>query len=156
MFYAPFWIMIAVFVIMAIVTIIIRGFSFIDLQVIVMIIAISLFFDMIFCKWLEYYSYVVTYQLKAFYSLIFCVIGYPAIGLIFLKFLPSSRKGVILSIVLWATALTLTELFFAKPFGIVHYVKWNIIPDSPIVYIICFVWEYGYYIILKKRIPIKQ
>lgn len=153
MFYAPFWILIAAFAVMAVVTIIFRGFRFIDLQVIIAVIAGSFFYDMIFCKWLEYYSYVVTYPLKAFYSLIFCVIGYPAIGLTFLKFLPSAKIRVAIYIVLWSAALTLIEIFIAKPFGIVHYVKWNIIPDSPIIYIISFAWEYGYYKILEKRIP---
>lgn len=154
MFYAPFWILIAIFAAMAMLAIIIRGFRFIDLQVLIAVVAVSLFFDMIFCKWLEYYSYVVTYQLKAFYSLIFCVIGYPAIGITFLKFLPSSRKGVVLYIVICSAALTLIEII-AKPLGIVTYVKWHIILYSPIIYFISFAWEYGYYKILEKRIPIK-
>lgn len=156
MFYTPFWIMMAMFVMMAVVAIAIRGFHFIDLQVLIAVVAVSLFFDMIFCKWLEYYSYVVTDQLKAFYSLIFCVIGYPAIGITFLKFVPSSWGRITLYIAVWSAVLTLIEIFFAKPYGIVTYAKWNIIPDSPIIYVISFAWEYGYYKILEKRLQVKQ
>lgn len=152
MFYLPFWILMAVFVIMALVAIILRGFSFIDFQVLVAIVAVSLIFDMVLCKWLHYYGYVVTNQLNAFYSLIFCVIGYPSIGLTFIKFLPSSWKGVALSIAIWSAALTLIEIFILKPFGIVIYVKWNILPDSPIIFVISLTWVYGYYKFLEKRL----
>jgi hypothetical protein len=151
MFYIPFWVLMGVFSVMALVTIKLKGFSFIDLQVIVAIVAISLIFDMVFCKWLQYYSYVVTSQLKAFYSLVFCLIGYPAIGLIFLKFLPSSIGRIVMYIAVWSAALTLLELFI-KSYGIVIYAKWNLIPYSPLIYILSFVWEYGYYKVLEKRI----
>ena len=127
LFFAPFWILMAIFIIIAIIAIIIRGFDFLDIQIIVAIIAVSFFFDMIFCKWLEYYSYVITDQTKAFYSLIFCIIGYPAIGIIFIKFIPSSMIRIALYITMWSVALTLAELLFAEPYGVVLYSKWRII-----------------------------
>ena len=151
MFYIPFWILMAVFVLMALVAIFLRGFNFIDFQVIVMIIAISLTFDMVMCKWLnQYYSYVVTDTLKAFYSLIFCLIGYPAIGITYLKFLPASWGKVLLYIVVWVAGLTILEIL-TKPLGIVIYKTWKIIPYSPIIYVLSFAWEYGYYKVLQKH-----
>lgn len=155
MFYVPFWILIGIFVLMAAVAIKSRGFRFLDLQVLIAVVAVSLFYDMIFCKWLEYYSYVVKYPLKAYYSLIFCVIGYPAISITFLKFLPSSWRQIILYIAIWTAALTLIEILFAEPYRIVIYSKWRIIPYSPIIYIISFTWEYGYYKILQRRMQIE-
>jgi hypothetical protein len=151
MFNPPFWILIAVMAGMALVAVRLRGFSFIDSQVVIASLAVALFFDMVFCKWLQYYAYVVTTPLKAFYSLIFCVIGYPAIGLVFIKFLPTTRKGVALSIAIWSAVLTLTEIFIAKPYGIVIYNQWNILPDSPIIYVISLTWEYGYFKVLQRR-----
>jgi hypothetical protein len=151
MFYAPFWILMAMFLAMAIVTIIIRGFKFIDLQAIVGIIAVSLIFDMVFCKWLQYYSYVVTVPLKAFYSLMFCIIGYPAIGLTFIKFLPVTWKKIILYIAIWSATLTIIEII-TVPFKIVLYTRWYIIPYSPIIYIISYTWLYGYYKVLANRL----
>lgn len=141
----------AIFIIMAAVAIIMRGFHFIDLQVVIAIVAVSLFIDMIFCKWLEYYAYVVTDQTKAFYSLIFCIIGYPAIGITFLKFIPQTWGRITLYIVIWTTALTLLEILFAKPYGVVLYAKWHIIPLSPTFYVLLFAWLYGYYKILRSR-----
>lgn len=155
MFYAPFWILMSAFAIMAIVTIIIKGFHFVDFLTLVMVVAVSLIFDMIFCKWLQYYSYVVTTTLKAFYSLMFCLIGYPAIGITFLKFLPSSRRKIALYIAFWITLLTLIEIYFTRPYGIVIYPKWHIIPYSPIIYLISLTWEYGYYKILHKRLQLQ-
>lgn len=146
-----FWILIAVIVIIALVTIRVKGFTFIDTQVLIASAAVALFFDMVFCKWLQFYSYVVTTPLKAFYSLAFCVIGYPAIGLAFIKFLPSTRKGILLSIALWSAALTLSEIYIAHPLGIVIYDKWIILLYSPIIYIISLYWEYGYYKLLERR-----
>lgn len=152
-FYPPFWILMAVFLLMAFITIKLHGFRFIDLQLVITIIAVSLVFDMVFCKWLDFYGYVVTTPTNSFYSLMFCLIGYPAIGLTFIKFLPSSKIGIVLSILLWSAALTIIEEFYAKPYGVVLYGHWVIIPDSPIIYLISLSWEYGYYQTLKKYIP---
>jgi hypothetical protein len=155
MFHAPFWILIVGFLIMMAVTIKIKGFSFIDLQLFTMITAVSFFFDMIFCKWLLYYAYVTIDDIKAFYSLIFCIIGYPALGLTFVKFIPSSRGKIIIYTLAWSAALTLLELLLV-PYEIVIYIEWKIIPFSPLIYILSFAWTYGYYRILKKYIPQKQ
>lgn len=154
MFYTPYWIMIAIFVILAIISIIIKGFNIIDFQVFVMMVAISLFLDMVFCKWLNMYAYVTTEDLNAWYSLGFCVLGYPAIGLIFLKFLPKTKSKAYMYIGIWTVVLTKIELVFAVPYKIVLYDGWNIVPDSIIIYAICFWWVYGYNEILKRKIKV--
>lgn len=144
----------AVFVVFALIVIRIKGFTFIDLQLVVMIIAVSFYFDMIFCKWLNYYAYVVNHDLKAFYSLVFCVIGYPALGIIFIKMIPSSKGKIILYILGNSAALTILELL-TVPLGIVLYDKWRIIPYSPLIYVLSYTWTYYYYQILKQYIGIK-
>lgn len=151
MFHGPFWILMAGFLIMALITIKFKGFSFIDLQLVIMIVAVSLYFDMIFCKWLEFYAYVEKTNVKAFYSIIFCLIGYPALGLTFIKFVPSSLWKVFVYTIAWSFGLTLLEIL-VTPFEIVLYNKWKIIPHSPLVYFLSYAWVYGYYQILKKHI----
>lgn len=151
MFYIPFWALIAVFLGLALIVIKIKGFTFIDFQLVIMIIAVSFFLDMVFCKWLSFYSYVVTNELKAFYSLIFCVFAYPALGIVFIKFIPSSKTKIALYILANAAVLTLVEIF-VMPLEIVIYDKWRIIPYSPLIYVLCYIWTYQYYRVLKKFI----
>lgn len=151
MFYIPFWIYFTVVVILAGVTIHFRKLRFIDIQIIIMVIAAAMTLDMLFCKYLELYSYV-SVQHKGWYSLWANLVICPAIGLIFIKFVPSDRLKVTFYIVFWVIALTLFELFVTKPFGIVIYPKWHIFPWSTIGYIIVLIWEYAYFKILKKHI----
>ena len=149
MFYLPFWLMMAAFAVLALISIKIKGFTIIDYHLIVMIIAVSFFFDMVFCKWLGYYSYVVTYDLKAFYSLIFCIIGYPALGIIFIKFVPSTKIKLALYILANTAALTILEII-VQPFNIIIYNKWRVLPYSPLIYALCYIWTHHYYQVLKK------
>jgi len=155
MFYLPFWILIAVFLLLALITIKIKGFTVIDYHLIIMIIVISFFLDMVFCKWLGYYAYVVTHDLKAFYSLIFCVIGYPALGLIFIKFAPSTKLKLALYILGHTAALTILEII-VKPLKIIIYNEWKIIPYSPLIYLLSYIWIYFYYQVLKKHIIVRE
>ncbi len=152
MFYIPFWVLMAFFAVCALVSIKLRGFTFADFQLIVMIVAVSLIIDMVLCKWLDYYSYVTFDKMKAFYSLIFCVIGYPAIGLIFIKFLPSSGVKVVFYILVSSAVLTVIEILVA-PFEIILYEKWVIVPWSPLIYILSYTWIYGYYRVLGRYLP---
>ncbi len=84
-------------VILVLITVKLKGFTFVDIQLIVMIVAVSLILDMVFCKWLNYYAYVVTYELKSFYSLIFCILGYPSLGIIFINSFRPPENGLSLT-----------------------------------------------------------
>jgi len=155
MFYLPFWILMAVFLVLALIAIKIKGFTVIDYHLIIMIITISFVFDMVFCKWLTYYSYVVTYDLKAFYSLFFCIIGYPSLGIIFIKFIPSTKIKIALYILANTAILTIMEILL-RPYEIIIYEEWNIIPYSPLIYLLCYIWIYQYYQILKTHITVRK
>lgn len=150
MFHVPFWILMAIFAFIALMSIKRKGFSFVDYQVMMAVVAVSLMLDMIFCKWFNAYAYVVNEPLRAYYSLIFCLIGYPAIGLFFLKFLPKSKKWIPYYIIASSIGLTLIELL-VEPFGIVLYSTWDIIPHSPVIYLLCYTAEYYYYEKMCKR-----
>lgn len=58
MFFIPFWIYVAVVVILALMTISIRRLTFVDIQVMIMVIAASMSCDMLFCKQFKLYHYV--------------------------------------------------------------------------------------------------
>lgn len=151
MFYIPFWIFFAASVILAGATISIRKLKFIDIQVMIMVAAVSMSCDMIFCKQLKLYHYVdMTLKYIGWYSFWANLIICPAIGLAFIKFIPSRTKIVALYIVIWSVMLTLLELFILKPYGILHYPSWRIIPWSTIGYVITLIWEYVYYRLLLK------
>ena len=151
MFYIPFWIFFAVSIILAVVTISIRKLQFIDVQIMIMIIAVTMSCDMIFCKQLKLYHYVdMQLQYIGWYSFWANFIICPAFGLVFIKFIPSTLRKVALYIATWTAVLTLFELYIAKPYSIVHYPVWRIIPWSTIGYILVLTWEYIYYKILKK------
>lgn len=50
MFYLPFWILVVIFFVLALITIKIKGFTVIDYHMIIMIIAVSFFLDMVFAN----------------------------------------------------------------------------------------------------------
>lgn len=151
MFYIPFWLFFATAVMLAGLTIYIRKLRFIDIQIMTMIVALSMTLDMIFRKHLLLYSYVAI-QYKGWYSFWANFIICPAVGLIFIKFVPSKWLLVVFYTIFWSVALTLFELFITKPFGIVLYPKWQIFPWSTIGYIIVLIWEILYLKILKKHL----
>ena len=152
MFYVPFWIYMGITVLLAGITIYLRKFTFIDLQVIIMIIAVSMCCDMLFCKQYKLYHYVdMTMKYVGWYSFWANVIAVPALGYIFIKFLPSSKKRVWFYMLAWAVAFTLLEIFILKPSGILHTSSWHTMPWSPIGYFLALVLEYIYFLQLKKR-----
>lgn len=155
MFYIPFWIFFAASVILAGATISIRKLKFIDIQVMIMVAAVSMSCDMIFCKQFKLYHYV-DMRYVGWYSFWANLIICPAIGLTFIKFILPRTKMVALYIGIWSVMLTLFELYILKPSGILHYPGWHIIPWSTIGYVIVFTWEYVYYKILEKRMLVKQ
>lgn len=151
MFYTSFWIYIAVVVILAGATINVRKLRFIDIQVMIMVIAVAMSCDMLFCKQFKLYYYVST-EYKGWYSFWANFVACPAIGLIFLKFIPSLKLRVVLYIVTWSAVFTLFELYVLKPYGILHTPSWNTILYSPIGYFLVLTLEYTYFKILKKRV----
>lgn len=55
-------------------------------------------------------------------------------------------------IAVWSAARTLFEQFIAKPFGILLYPGWKIIPWSAVGYVLVLTWEYIYFKLVEKRI----
>ncbi len=141
-----------VVVVLAGITVYFRKFTFVDLQLIIMIIAVSMCCDMLFCKQYKLYHYVdLTMKYVGWYSFWANAIAVPAIGLIFIKYLPLSIKRVWLYMLAWTTVFTLLELFILKPSGILYTPVWHTIPWSPIGYFLALALEYIYFLQLKKR-----
>lgn len=151
MFYMPFWIFLAISVLLALLSIQIKKITFIDLQIIIMIVAITMSLDMIFCKQLDLYHYV-NADYEGWYSFFANFIISPSLGIIFIKFIPKSLRNIVLYILIWLVLLTGLELFILKPTDIVIYHGWRPFPHSFIGYILAFLLEYIYYEILKKQL----
>lgn len=154
MFYVPFWSMVAVVFVMALIGVAKHKLTFIDSLVIVMVIALSMSSDMLLCKQFDFY-YVVSQEYRAWYSFWACLLVFPSLSIAFIKFVPRSIKAVILYVVFCSFALTLFEIFIVVPYRISVYPKWQIIPWSPIVYLLAFTLIYVYHQYLEKRIPSK-
>lgn len=144
-----FWIFFMVVLLLTGVVIYIRKLSFIDVQVLIMIAALVMSCDMLFCKQFHLYSYI-SVEYRGWYSFWVNLLVIPLLGLSFIKFLPKRTKRVALYIITWTIIGTSFELFIAKPLGIVLYPKWNILLYSPPGYILVFSWVYIYYRLLLK------
>jgi hypothetical protein len=144
-----FWIFFVTVLIVAGVSAAIRKLRFIDVQIMIMIAALTMACDMLFCKQYHLYNYVST-EYKGWYSFWANLIIIPALGLVFIKFIPKTLKGVSAYIAVWTVLSTSFEILIAKPFGILVYLRWRIIPYSVIGYIFAFTWEYAYYRILLR------
>jgi hypothetical protein len=142
-----FWIFFAVIIIIAGAVVSVRKLRFIDVQIIIMVAAIALSCDMLFCKQYSMYTYI-NAEHKGWYSFWANTFILPAWGLIFIKFVPKSIKGTTVYIAAWTLISTMFELFIAKPIGLVLYPRWRIIPYSPIGYTLVFTWVYVYYRLL--------
>lgn len=152
MFHIPFWIYMGITAFLAGITIYLRKFTFVDLQMIIMIIAVSMCCDMLFCKQYKLYHYVdMTMKYVGWYSFWANVIAVPAFGYIFIKFLPSSKNRVWFYMLAWTAVFTLLEIFLLKPSGILHTLSWHTIPWSPIGYFLALAFEYIYFLQLKKQ-----
>lgn len=154
MFYVPFWTMVAVFISMAVAAAAIHKMTFVDSLVIVMVIALSMSSDMLFCKQFSMY-YIVSQQYKGWYSFWSGLLVFPSLAIAFIKFAPRSRYAVALYVAVWSFSLTLFELLIVVPYKISVYPKWRIIPWSPIVYLLAFTLIYVYHKFLEKRIAAK-
>ncbi|MDF2893038.1 MAG: hypothetical protein K0R80_3405 [Clostridia bacterium] len=144
-----FWIFFILVLILAGVSAAIRKLRFIDVQIMIMIAALTMSCDMLFCKQYHLYNYVST-EYKGWYSFWANLIIIPALGLVFIKFIPKTLKGVAAYIAVWTALSTTFEILIAKPLGILIYSRWRIIPYSVIGYILVFTWEYAYYRILVR------
>lgn len=126
---------------LTVLTLIIKKPKFIDLQIFIMVIALSMSCDMIFCKQLNLYYYVVV-AFKGWYSFWGDFIIVPAFGLIFIKFLPVKKWAVAVYIVSWSICDTLFEEYLTKPLGIILYPKWQVVPYTFIGTMIAFILVY--------------
>ncbi len=150
MWYGPFWIFLIVSVALACIAAAIRGFTFVDIQLLIMIVAMVMSCDMIFCKQLHMYGYV-SEDFRGWYSFWANLVIIPALGLVFIKFAPKSMMGIASYIVAWSVGFTWFEIFIAEPYGIIDYPKWKVFPYSTIGYVITLGWAYVYYKLLQKR-----
>ena len=146
-----YWTLIVITMLIAIITIYFRKFRFIDFQYIVMAWAVGFALDMLFCKWLGLYSWVSKMH-KGFYSFWVCLLFYPAVAIIFLKFRPLRTMWITIYIAFCSIAFTIFELGITRPLGIVKYAKWHILPWSPLGYIIVLTILLAYYKIVEKRL----
>ncbi len=117
--------------------------SFADAMMAHMAVTLSFAFDMIICKQLKMYHYV-SCKYGAVNSLLAGLLAFPAISIIFTSFLPKTKMKIGMYIGIWTVALTLLELYIAKPLDIILYDKWRILPWSPVVYIVSFILLLGY------------
>lgn len=151
MFYAPFWIYLTIVLMVDLIVIIFRKLKFIDILIVVMIIAVTMSLDMLFCKQFGLYYYV-NINYKGWYSFWANFVITPATGYIFTKYIPHKNQWVMVYIIVWSVVHTLLELYILKPLGIVQYPKWKILPWSIIGYLFTLSWTYIYLRILKKRV----
>ncbi len=149
MFQLQFWIFLAITAFLALLSVRIKQITFIDLQIIIMIIAVTMSLDMLLCKQFNLYHYVNDY--KGWYSFWANFIIAPSLGILFIKFIPESPGKIALYIIIWSVLLTALELFILKPANIVIYHGWRPFPYSLVGYILCFILEYIYLGSLKKR-----
>lgn len=149
MWYMPFWIFFAATLMVAGVSAAIRKLRFIDVQIMIMVVALAMSCDMLFCKQYKLYSYV-NVEYKGWYSFWANLFIIPAWGLVFIKLVPKSLKEVAAYIAVWTVISMLFEIYIAKPFGILLYPEWRIFPYSTIGYILAFTIEYVYFRILLK------
>jgi len=150
MWYLPFWIFFAVSLIAAGISLVIRKPRFIDIQIFLMAAALVMSCDMIFCKQYHLYHYGLE-GYAGWYSFWANLFIIPALGIVFIKFVPEGLKGVLIYIAVWTIAFTWFEIFVTAPLGILHYTGWKVFPYSTIGYIIAFSLEYGYYKMLLKH-----
>lgn len=150
MFQLQFWIFLVITVSLALLSTR-KKFTFIDFQIIIMIIAITMSLDMIFCKQLDLYHYV-NADYKGWYSFWANFIIAPSLGIVFIKFVPKSLRNIVLYILIWSVLLTALELFILNPANIVINHGWRPFPYSLIGYILCFMIECIYFESLKKRL----
>lgn len=155
MFYIPYWTMVLVFLSLEIFAILIHKITFVDILVIVMVIALSLASDMLICKQFMFY-HIVSKQYTGWYSFWSGILVYPSIAVTFLKFAPRSKIAVAFYIIFCTSALTLFEIFIVVPYKISIYMKWDILPWSPISYLLAFTAIYLYHLYLEKRITTKR
>lgn len=150
LWYAPFWTLFTVALILAGISAATRKLRFVDIQIIMVIIALAMSCDMLFCKQYELYHYV-NREYKGWYSFWANLVIVPSLGLVFIKFVPKSLLGATAYIAAWTVASTLFELFVTKPLGILVYSGWNIFPHSTIGYILTFTFVNFYYKKLLKH-----
>ncbi|MBS4539545.1 hypothetical protein GOQ27_13800 [Clostridium sp. D2Q-11] len=149
--YFGFILIILIIIILASMIILTKGIKFIDTFVVIMTALMALSFDMIYCKQLATYHYV-SYDNSGINSLIVGLLVFPSIWIIFISYKPKSKVNTILYILLWSMILTVLEIYVTKPYNIVLYPKWEIIPWSPIVYVLSFVLLLGYRNFIYKKI----
>lgn len=142
-----FWTFFAAVVSIAVVVIAFRKLRLIDFQIMILVAAITMSCDMLFCKQYNMYHYI-SVEYKGWYSFWGNLIILPIWALVFIKFLPKSLIRVAGYIILWTVISTMIELFIIKPFGIVVYSKWKIHFYSPIGYFLVLLFVYVYYRIL--------
>ncbi|MDF2840845.1 MAG: hypothetical protein K0Q99_1617 [Clostridia bacterium] len=150
MWYIPFWIFLVTSLMLAGISVIIKKFRFVDIQIIIMVIALTMSCDMLFCKQYDLYHYV-SAEYQGWYSFWANFIIIPSLGVVFIKFIPKSLKGVAVYIVVWTIVFTLFEIYIASPTGILVYNKWLVFPYSTIGYILAFTLVYAYSRILLKH-----
>lgn len=154
MFYMPFWTFVFGTVILAVIAAIIRKADFIDMQVMIMSIAVAMSCDMILCKQFKLYHYVdMSMKNIGWYSFWLNILVVPAIAFIFIKFLPAKKKNLTIYILIWTLCLTVFEICVLKPSGILHTPRWQTIPWSLISYFLALSLEYFYFSLLKQMIP---
>lgn len=151
MFHIPFWIFLGITFIIFLVAISIHKLNFIDIQIIIMVIAVTMSLDMLFCKQLSLYNYV-NVEYRGWYSFWANFIITPAFAIIFIKFIPNGRRKITFYILMWSIFCTLLELYVLRPTGIVHYSVWEPFPFSTIGYVLVLVWEYAYFRILENQL----
>lgn len=129
--------------------------QFTDLIIYVMTACIAVYFDIILAEFFKVYCYI-NREKSLFYSTIYATFVYPAINYQYIAFITKWQWSKILYVLLWTVLLTIIEIVIIRPFGIIVYTGWEIIPWSPIIYILTFGWTSIFYEMLTSRLTNKQ
>lgn len=86
------------------------------------------------------------------YSSVYDLTVYPAFAILYSRWFPSNRtmKSFILYNLAWTIFMTLLELTYIYPTGVIVYINWDIIPNSLFFYLIGFPFYCYYYLLSEK------
>lgn len=96
-------------------------------------------------------------QANQIYSAVYDATVYPAIALLFSRFFPVRRTvpRLLGYCLLWVVLLTLLELLYTQPTGVVEYYGWRIIPYSLYFYGVGFPLYTGCYLLMERWLNAK-
>lgn len=116
-------------------------------------IAYSLTYEILFGNWLGLYYYLDKTN-SSLYIALAGILVYPLLNILYVLFLPKSRKYFLPYTVVWITAMLLFEYITVRQ-NIIVFTGWKPIPWSIATYAFTYLWIDLLYMYLEKR-PVFQ